>query len=179
MMIKEGREPSPPGAVGRAGCTSMKPQRAHREAKREGRACARAGGRILRRSAGPVQLIRKRGSMCTCLQRHTQPQTVCQKSSVCGGVTTGSKIMFSLYGVKLFEHLIGKPLKERDVAEQFKKRVKKPYPRKRNRIYSRGPNRPVVKSGKIMFSLSRLFFFGITKTLGVDSCVFLILYDKS
>ncbi len=32
--------------------------------------------------------------------------------------------------------------------------------------------RPVVKNGKIMFSLYRLFFFGITNMIGVDSCVF-------
>ena len=31
---------------------------------------------------------------------------------------------------------------------------------------------------KIMFSLSSLFFFGITKTLGVDSCVFLIFTTR-
>ena len=32
---------------------------------------------------------------------------------------------------------------------------------------------------KNMFSLSRLFFFGITNMIGVDSCVFLIFTDKS
>jgi hypothetical protein len=31
---------------------------------------------------------------------------------------------------------------------------------------------------KIMFSLSRLFFFGITNMLGVDSCVFLIFTTR-
>ena len=30
---------------------------------------------------------------------------------------------------------------------------------RREKIRGRGPNRPVVKKGKIMFSLSRLFFF--------------------
>ena len=36
----------------------------------------------------------------------------------------------------------------------------------------------VVKKGKIMFSLSRLFFFGITNMIGVDSCVFLIVTTR-
>ena len=38
---------------------------------------------------------------------------------------------------------------------------------------TRGPNRPVVKRGKIMFSLSRLFFFGS------GFLRFFNLYDKS
>ena len=43
---------------------------------------------------------------------------------------------------------------------------------------TRGPNRPVVKKGKIVFSLSRLFFFGITDMLGVDSFFFLIFTTR-
>jgi hypothetical protein len=45
-------------------------------------------------------------------------------------------------------------------------------------VRTQGPNRPVVKKGKIMFSLSRLFFFGITNMIGVDSCVFLIFTTR-
>ena len=37
------------------------------------------------------------------------------------------------------------------------------------------PNRPVVNRGKIMFSLSSVILF---KTLGVDSCVFLIFTTR-
>ena len=39
--------------------------------------------------------------------------------------------------------------------------------------------RPILFCSKNMFSLSRLFFFGITNMIGVDSCVFLIFTDKS
>jgi hypothetical protein len=38
--------------------------------------------------------------------------------------------------------------------------------------------REEATGSKIMFSLSQLFFFGITDMLGVDSCVFLIFTTK-
>ena len=43
------------------------------------------------------------------------------------------------------------------------------------RTCGRGPNRPVVKKGKIMFSLSSVILF---RKRGVDSCVFLIFTTR-
>ncbi len=39
----------------------------------------------------------------------------------------------------------------------------------------RGPNRPVVKKGKILFSLSSVILFNM---IGVDPCVFLIFTTR-
>jgi hypothetical protein len=44
---------------------------------------------------------------------------------------------------------------------------------------ARGGKRPVAKRGKIMFSLSRLFFFGITENARSGFMRFFNLYDKS
>ena len=49
------------------------------------------------------------------------------------------------------------------------------FPRGRKPPISTRVERPESTGSKIMFFLSRLFFFGITNMLGVDSCVFYLL----